>query len=71
MMVCPVNRIILEWAFASGIGDFEDAIQIVRTNLDTRQLRFSKLNSAYIVSSSAIGTIRHLRRLKSNVFLTH
>ncbi|MEO3703712.1 hypothetical protein [Trichormus azollae] len=28
MMLCPVNGIILEWAFASGIGDFEDAIQI-------------------------------------------
>ncbi|ADI62885.1 conserved hypothetical protein ['Nostoc azollae' 0708] len=79
MMVCPVNRTILEWAFASGIGDFEDVIQIacaVTQGLEAiltrdRQGFLSSTNSACIVGSSAIGTIRHLRRLKSNVFLSH
>jgi predicted nucleic acid-binding protein len=28
MMICPVNRVILESAFNSGLADFEDAIQI-------------------------------------------
>jgi predicted nucleic acid-binding protein len=28
MMICPVNRSILEAAFTSGLTDFEDAIQI-------------------------------------------
>lgn len=28
MVICPVNRAILEAAFASGLVDFEDAVQI-------------------------------------------
>lgn len=28
MVICPVNRAILESALASGIADFEDAVQI-------------------------------------------
>jgi predicted nucleic acid-binding protein len=28
MVICPVNRAILEAAFASGLTDFEDAVQI-------------------------------------------
>jgi predicted nucleic acid-binding protein len=28
MVICPVNRAILEAAFASGLADFEDAVQI-------------------------------------------
>lgn len=28
MVICPVNRAIFEWALASGIADFEDAVQI-------------------------------------------
>lgn len=29
MAVCPVNRAILESAFASGLADFEDAIKLL------------------------------------------
>jgi predicted nucleic acid-binding protein len=28
MMICPVDRVVLESAFNSGLADFEDAIQI-------------------------------------------
>ncbi|BDI19393.1 DNA-binding protein [Nostoc cf. commune SO-36] len=28
MIICPVNRAVLESAFGSGLADFEDAIQI-------------------------------------------
>jgi predicted nucleic acid-binding protein len=28
MEICPVNRVVLETAFASGLEDFEDAVQI-------------------------------------------
>lgn len=28
MVICPVNRAVLESAFNSGLNDFEDAIQI-------------------------------------------
>ncbi|BCL35739.1 type II toxin-antitoxin system VapC family toxin [Nostoc sp. MS1] len=28
MMICPVNQNVLETAFASGLEDFEDAVQI-------------------------------------------
>lgn len=56
MVICSVNRGILEAAFASGLGDFEDAVQIycaVAQSLDaivTRDLQgFS--NSAIPVLS--------------------
>jgi hypothetical protein len=28
MMICPVNKTVLEIAFTSGLEDFEDAVQI-------------------------------------------
>lgn len=28
MMICPVDRVVLELAFNSGLADFEDAVQI-------------------------------------------
>ncbi|WP_254447074.1 hypothetical protein [Dolichospermum sp. UHCC 0259] len=28
MVICPVNRVVLESAFKSGLADFEDAVQI-------------------------------------------
>jgi predicted nucleic acid-binding protein len=28
MVICPVNRTVLESAFSSGLADFEDAVQI-------------------------------------------
>jgi predicted nucleic acid-binding protein len=37
MVICPVNRAVLESAFGSGLADFEDAIQIacaIAQNLD-------------------------------------
>ena len=37
MTICPVNRNVLEAAFASGLKDFEDAVQIysaIAQNLD-------------------------------------
>ncbi|MDX2212683.1 MAG: PIN domain-containing protein [Oculatellaceae cyanobacterium bins.114] len=45
--ICPVNRVILESAFVSGLADFEDAVQIacaVAQRLDaitTRDVNFS------------------------------
>ena len=37
MTICPINRNVLEAAFASGLTDFEDAVQIysaIAQNLD-------------------------------------
>jgi predicted nucleic acid-binding protein len=42
MVICPVNRAILEAAFTSGLPDFEDAIQIscaTSQNLDAISTR--------------------------------
>jgi predicted nucleic acid-binding protein len=47
MAICPVNREVLEAAFASGLTDFEDAVQIacaIAQGLDaivTRDVNFS------------------------------
>jgi predicted nucleic acid-binding protein len=45
MTICPVNRNVLEAAFASGLTDFEDAVQIysaIAQNLDTIVTRDAK-----------------------------
>ena len=45
MVICPINRSVLEAAFNSGLADFEDAVQIfcvVEQELDAIITRDSK-----------------------------
>ncbi|MEA5486033.1 MULTISPECIES: type II toxin-antitoxin system VapC family toxin [Pseudanabaena] len=45
MTICPINRNVLEAAFASGLTDFEDAVQIysaIAQNLDAIVTRDAK-----------------------------
>ncbi|MGL6342219.1 MAG: PIN domain-containing protein [Waterburya sp.] len=56
MLICPVNRAVLESAFSSGFADFEDAVQIfcaVDQGLDAIVTRDSQgfLNSPISVLS--------------------
>ncbi|MBH8565605.1 PIN domain-containing protein [Nostoc sp. CENA67] len=56
MVICPVNRGLLESAFASGLADFEDAVQIacaVAQGLDTILTRDTQgfLNSSIPILS--------------------
>ena len=56
MVICPVNRAVLESAFKSGLADFEDAVQIfcaVEQGLDAILTRDAKgfLNSSIPVLS--------------------
>ncbi|WP_414518715.1 PIN domain-containing protein [Nostoc sp. PCC 9305] len=56
LVICSVNRAILEAAFASGLADFEDAVQIycaVAQSLDAIVTRYSQgfSNSAIPVFS--------------------
>lgn len=56
MVICPVNRAILEAAFVSGLADFEDAIQVfcaIEQGLDAILTRDAKgfLNSSIPVLS--------------------
>lgn len=51
MVICPVNRAVLESAFASGLADFEDAVQIacaVSQGLDAVASRDTDFSSTLI-----------------------
>ena len=57
MVICPVNRAVLESAFRSGLADFEDAVQIfcaVNQGLDAILTRDAQgfLNSSVTVLST-------------------
>jgi predicted nucleic acid-binding protein len=60
MVICPVNRAILESAFASGLDDFEDAVQIacaVSQRLETILTRDTQVFSS---SSVPVLSLREL-----------
>ena len=60
MIICPVNRTVLESAFASGLTDFEDAVQIysaIAQNLDAIVTRDA---TGFLSSSIPVSSIRQL-----------
>ena len=60
MVICPVNRSVLEAAFRSGLTDFEDAVQIfsaVEQGLDTILTRDAK---GFLSSSIPVLSIQEL-----------
>lgn len=66
MEICPVNRIVLELAFDSGLTDFEDAVQIqcaVAQRLDAILTRDKK---GFLESSVPVLSITTLLQQLSN-----
>ena len=65
MIICPVNRAVLEAAFRSGLADFEDAVQIfcaVEQGLDAILTRDAK---GFLSSSIPVLSIQEfLQQLK-------
>jgi hypothetical protein len=60
MIICSVNRTVLESAFASGLTDFEDAVQIysaIAQNLDAIVTRDA---TGFLSSSIPVLSIRQL-----------
>ena len=60
MTICPVNRNVLEAAFASGLTDFEDAVQIysaIAQNLDAIITRDAK---GFVSSTIPIYSVQEL-----------
>jgi predicted nucleic acid-binding protein len=60
MVICPVNRAVLESAFKSGLADFEDAVQIfcaVEQGLDAILTRDAK---GFLSSSIPVVSIQEL-----------
>jgi predicted nucleic acid-binding protein len=60
MVICPVNRAVLESAFRSGLADFEDAVQIfcaVDQGLDAILTRDAK---GFLSSSIPVLSIQEL-----------
>ncbi|MEA5554595.1 PIN domain-containing protein [Anabaena cylindrica UHCC 0172] len=60
MVICPVNRAVLESAFKSGLADFEDAVQIfcaVEQGLDAILTRDTK---GFLSSSIPVLSIQEL-----------
>ena len=60
MVICPVNRAVLEAAFRSGLDDFEDAVQIfcaVEQGLDAILTRDAK---GFLSSSVTVLSIQEL-----------
>jgi predicted nucleic acid-binding protein len=60
MTICPVNRNVLEAAFASGLTDFEDAVQIysaIAQNLDAIVTRDTK---GFVSSTIPVYSVQEL-----------
>jgi len=58
MAVCPVNRAILESAFASGLADFEDAIQIACAVSQGVEAILTRDKQGFVSSSVPVLSIR-------------
>lgn len=66
MVICPVNRAVLESAFASGLTDFEDAVQIacaIAQGLDAITTRDAHFSSTLI---SALTVEEVLQQLEAS-----
>ncbi len=60
MIICPVNRTVLESAFASGLTDFEDAIQIYSAIAQDLDAIITRDTTGFLSSSIPVLSIRQL-----------
>ncbi|BBD65540.1 hypothetical protein NIES4072_07850 [Nostoc commune NIES-4072] len=60
MVICPVNRAVLESAFGSGLADFEDAIQIACAIAQRLDAILTRDTQGFLSSSLPILSIHKL-----------
>jgi len=60
MIICPVNRTVLESAFTSGLTDFEDAIQIYSAIAQDLDAIITRDTTGFLSSSIPVLSIRQL-----------
>jgi predicted nucleic acid-binding protein len=60
MIICPVNRTVLESAFASGLTDFEDAVQIYSAIAQDLDAIITRDTTGFLSSSIPVLSIRQL-----------
>lgn len=60
MVICPVNRAILEAAFASGLADFEDAVQIFCASSQGLDAIVTRDLQGFVGSSVPVLSVRQL-----------
>jgi hypothetical protein len=62
MMVCPVDRAVLESAFNSGLPDFEDAVQIFSAVAQGLEAIVTRDAQVFLSSSIPVLSIQELLR---------
>ncbi|MEJ6486584.1 PIN domain-containing protein [Nostoc punctiforme UO1] len=60
MLICPVNRAVLESAFGSGLADFEDAIQIACAIAQRLDAILTRDTQGFLSSSLPVLSIHEL-----------
>ena len=60
MVICPVNRVILESALASGIADFEDAVQIACAVTQRLEVILTRDTKDFASSTIPVLSVRQL-----------
>jgi len=60
MIICPVNRNVLEAAFASGLIDFEDAVQIYSAIAQDLDIIVTRDNKGFLSSTIQVFSVRQL-----------
>jgi predicted nucleic acid-binding protein len=60
MTICPVNRAVLELAIASGLTDFEDAVQIFCAVVEGLEAILTRDKQGFLSSSISVLSIREL-----------
>lgn len=60
MVICPVNRAVLESAFGSGLADFEDAIQIACAIAQRLDAILTRDTQGFLSSSLPVLSIHEL-----------
>lgn len=63
MMICPIDRTILESAFNSGLADFEDAVQIFDAIAQGLEVIVTRDAQGFLNSSIPVFSIQELLRL--------
>lgn len=60
MMICPVDRVVLESAFNSGLADFEDAVQIFSAVIQGLEAIVSRDAQGFLSSPIPVLSIQEL-----------
>ncbi|PAX60596.1 PIN domain-containing protein [Brunnivagina elsteri] len=63
MAICPVNRAVLESAIASGLTDFEDAVQIFCAVAEGLEAILTRDKQGFLSSSISVLSIHELLQL--------